>query len=173
MPADWHVKQLDNRNYLSPVGFKLKLDIFPGVDFLCQSASIPGTTAQVTEFDTPRRPLAVPSGGGTRFDDLTISFLVDEDLKNYLSIWNWINKTTNAYEPDTDDDAVFSTGQLFVLTNNYNANFVVNFDSLFPTQLSTLPFNVGSSDVEYLVGTVTFKYAFYEFLNMESRKYEP
>ena len=62
---------------------------------------------------------------------------------------------------------------LFVLTNNYNANFVVNFDNLFPTQLSTLPFNVGATDVEFLVASVTFKYAFYEFLDIESRKYDP
>tara|TARA_Y100000004_G_C8862546_1_gene389708 strand:+ start:352 stop:873 length:522 start_codon:yes stop_codon:yes gene_type:complete len=173
MPAEWVSQQPDNRNYLSPVGFKMKLEIFPGVDFFCQTANIPGVTAVVNEVPTARRALPIPAAGGTTFDDLTLQFLVDEDLKNYLSIWNWINKTTNAYEPDTVDDAVFSNGQLFVLTNNYNANFVVNFDSLFPTQLSTLPFNVGATDVEFLVASVTFKYAFYEFLNMESRKYDP
>lgn len=138
MPAEWVSQQPDNRNYLSPVGFKMKIEIFPGVDFFCQTANIPGITAQINEVSTARRRLPIPAAGGTTFDDLTIQFLIDEDLKNYLSIWNWINDTTLAYEPDTADEPKFSNAQLFVLTNNFNTNFVVNFDNLFPVSLNTL-----------------------------------
>jgi|TARA_B100000035_G_scaffold5013_1_gene4462 hypothetical protein len=173
MSAVWLQDQPDNRNFLSPVGFKMKIDIFPGVDFFCQSANIPGITAQVNEVSTSRRRLPIPAAGGTTFDDLTVQFLVDEDLKNYLSIWNWINDTTLAYEPDDSKEPQFSNAQLFVLTNNFNTNFVVNFDSLFPVSLNTLAFNAGANDVEYLIGTVTFKYGYYEFLNLSQRKYEP
>ena len=173
MPAEWVSGQPENRNYLSPVGFKMKIEIFPGVDFFCQTANIPGISAVVQEVSTARRRLPIPAAGGTSFDDLTVQFLIDEDLKNYLSLWNWINDTTLAYEPGGKEDPQFSNAQLFVLTNNFNTNFVVNFDSLFPVSLSTVPFNAGANDVEYLVGTATFKYGFYEFLNTASRKYVP
>ena len=65
MSAVWLQDQPDNRNFLSPVGFKMKIDIFPGVDFFCQSANIPGITAQVNEVSTSRRRLPIPAAGGT------------------------------------------------------------------------------------------------------------
>lgn len=173
MSAQWMAEQPDNRNFLSPVGFKLKIEKFPHCSFFCQAANIPEITGVVNEVSTARRRLPIPAAGGTTFGDLSVQFLVDEDLKNYLSIWNWINDTTLAYEPDDKDDAVMSNAQLFVLTNQFNTNFVVNFSDLFPVSLSTLPFNAGANDVEYLIGTVTFKYSFYEFLNTSSQKYVP
>ena len=93
--------------------------------------------------------------------------------KNYLSLWNWINDTTLAYEPDTEKEVQFATGNLFILTNQLNPNFYLNFSDLFPVSLTTLPLNVQATDIEFLQATVTFKYSFYEFLNMESRKYVP
>ena len=36
--------QIENRNYLSPRGFKFSLAKFPKVDFFCNSASIPEIT---------------------------------------------------------------------------------------------------------------------------------
>ena len=41
MAANWYKEQPQNRNFLTPVGFKLDLELFAGVDFFCQSASIP------------------------------------------------------------------------------------------------------------------------------------
>ena len=173
MPANWVSQQPSNRNFLSPTGFQLDLDIFPGVDFFCQQASIPDITSVVNEVSTPRRRLPIPASGGTSFGDFQVQFLVDEDLKNYLSIWNWINDTTLAYEPDTEKEVQFASGQLFILTNQLNPNFYINFNDLFPVSLTTLPLNVQATDIEFLQATVTFKYSFYEFLNMESRKYVP
>ena len=44
--------QINNRNYLSPLGFKLIISKIPKVDFLCQAANIPsismGTAVQPT-----------------------------------------------------------------------------------------------------------------------------
>ena len=173
MPAEWVSQQPSNRNFLSPTGFQLKLDIFPGVDFFCQQASIPDISSVINEVSTPRRRLPIPSSGGTSFGDLQVQFLVDEDIKNYLSLWNWINDTTLAYEPDTEKEVQFATAQLIILTNQLNPNFYINFNDMFPVSLTTLPLNVGATDIEFLQATVTFKYSFYEFLNMESRKYVP
>ena len=37
-------KQIVNRNFLSPVGFKFTLSKYPKVDFFCNSARIPEIT---------------------------------------------------------------------------------------------------------------------------------
>ena len=38
------LKQVSNRNFLSPVGFKLKINKSPKVDFLAVQANLPGIT---------------------------------------------------------------------------------------------------------------------------------
>ena len=86
MPAQWVSQQLSNRNFLSPVGFKLELDLFPETDFLCQQAAIPDISAIINEVSTPRRRLPIPASGGTQFGDLVVTFLVDEDIKNYIKL---------------------------------------------------------------------------------------
>ena len=55
MPAEWISEQPTNRNFLSPVGFLLDLEIFNGVDFFCQSASIPEIAMPFSEVQTPYR----------------------------------------------------------------------------------------------------------------------
>lgn len=173
MPAQWVSQQLSNRNFLSPVGFKLELDLFPETDFLCQQAAIPDISSVINEVSTPRRRLPIPASGGTQFGDLVVTFLVDEDIKNYIKLWNWINDTTTAYEPDSNKEVNFATAQLFVLTNQLNTNFYVNFNDVFPVSLTTLPFSVTNTDVEFFQATCTFKYSFYEFLTNENLKYVP
>ena len=38
------LRQVSNRNFLSPVGFKLKINKCPKVDFLATQANLPGIT---------------------------------------------------------------------------------------------------------------------------------
>ncbi len=52
MPANWYKEQPSNRNYLSPIGFKIVLELFEGVDFFCQSATLPEISVPVTEVPT-------------------------------------------------------------------------------------------------------------------------
>jgi len=49
MSADWYKKLPQNRNFLTPTGFKFTLERFGGVDFFCQSASIPDVSMPTIE----------------------------------------------------------------------------------------------------------------------------
>ena len=88
--ARWYLEQPGNRNFLAPAGFKMNLDIFPGVDFFCQSANLPDISVGFAEAPTRFRGIPLPASGGVRFGDLSLRFMVDEDLKNYISVWKWI-----------------------------------------------------------------------------------
>ena len=85
MSAEWYKEQPSNRNFLNPIGFLLKLEKFEGVDFFCQSVNIPDVTMPTTEVASPFRNLPIIPGGGVTFGDFSVRFIVDEDLKNYLS----------------------------------------------------------------------------------------
>ena len=62
-------KQIANRNYMSPLGFKLILTKTPKVDFLCQSANIPQISMGTAIQPTYLKDIPVP-GDKVLYDDL-------------------------------------------------------------------------------------------------------
>ena len=86
MPKD-RPSQIENRNFLAPVGFQFNLQRSPGTAYFCNQANIPDITLGVTEQPTYLRQIPTP-GDMMDFGDLNIRFLVDEDLKNFMVIQN-------------------------------------------------------------------------------------
>ena len=78
---------------------------------------------------------------------------------------DWINANSDIIT----QDAKVSDGTLQVLNNNNIANFDVVFKDMFPTQLSTLDFNVTTTDNDFLTASVTFQYLLYEIRNVNTQ----
>jgi len=176
--------QIENRNFLAPVGFKFNLKRSPGAAFFCNQANIPDISLGVTEQPNYLRPIPIP-GDIMEFGDLNIRFLVDEDLKNFMEIQNWIRglgfpESVQEYRdlagsgplPRRDyvqsGDDIYSDGTLQILNSNFNAKFNVNFKDLFPTSLTTLTFDATDTDIEYFTADASFKYTAYELTNLQN-----
>ena len=73
--SKWYSEQPKNRNFLAPTGFKMDLDLFPGVDFFCQRANIPDIT--LPSIDVPSRFRSIPlaGAGGIQTGDLNLSLI--------------------------------------------------------------------------------------------------
>ena len=173
-------KQIANRNYMSPLGFKLVLTKTPKVDFLCQSANIPQISMGTAVQPTYLKDIPVP-GDKVLYDDLNIRFLGDEKMENYLAIHKWItglgypeslgqfsqlkkdDRRTDARVSDAADSRYFefSDATLQILNSNYKPSVLVNFKDAFPVSLSTLDFDVTTRDYAYFTAEVTFKYTIY------------
>lgn len=178
--ANWYSEQLTNRNFLSPIGFLFSLDKARKVSFLCQRAEIP--TITLGNVNIPTRGLVpIPIEGNLEYGEFNIEFIVDEDLKNYMEIHNWMRALGT---PQSIDDRVafkdanritatqeyrYSDGTLQILNNNNRVNFDVVFKSLWPTSLSTLAFDVTGSDNDFFTATTTFKYTLYEVREKNSQ----
>ena len=174
-------KQIANRNYMSPVGFKLILTKTPKVDFLCQSANIPQISMGTAVQPSYLKDIPVP-GDKVLYDDLTVRFLVDEKMENYLAIYKWITGLgypesigqfkqlrkddirTNASASDEGDPRYFefSDATLQILSSNYKPSVLVNFKDAFPISLSTLEFDVSQRDYSFFTASVTFKYTIFD-----------
>ena len=174
-------KQIANRNYMSPLGFKLILTKTPKVDFLCQSANIPQISMGTAIQPSYLKDIPV-SGDKVLYDDLNVRFLVDEKMENYLAIHKWITGLgypdslgqysqlrkddirTNASASDDGDPRYFefSDATLQILNSNYKPSVLVNFKDAFPISLSTLEFDVSNRDYSYFTAEATFKYTIYE-----------
>ena len=174
-------KQIANRNYMSPLGFKLVITKTPKVDFLCQSANIPQISMGTAVQPTYLKDIPVP-GDKVLYDDLSIRFLVDEKMENYLAIYKWITglgypESLGQYDQLRKDDIrtdtrvgddgdpryfEFSDATLQVLGSNYKPSIHVNFKDAFPISLSTLDFDVSQRDYSFFTASVTFKYTIYD-----------
>jgi hypothetical protein len=167
--SKWYSEQPKNRNFLAPVGFKMDLDIFNGVDFFCQRANIPDMTLPFTEVPTRFRNYPIAAAGGIQTGDLNLTFIIDEDLHNYMTIHNWIKKN-GLYEQHSDSEAEYSNGRLEITTSNFNIAAYVFFENLFPISLSDVRFDVGDTDQEYFTADVSFKYSNFELRNVLNKK---
>ena len=181
-------RQPDKLDYASPTQFKFGIHQLPKVEFFTLSANVPGITAGVVTQATPLKDIPIV-GEKVTYDNLSITFLVDEYLENYISLHNWMtgigfptdrqefrtfrdvtsNTPASGKTPPTDlvgkaipDRALYSDAYLMVLSNKNNAIVEVNFQNIFPISLGGLDFTQNVTDVEYVTATADFAYQIYE-----------
>jgi hypothetical protein len=117
-----------------------------------------------------------------QFGDLSLRFLVDEDLQNYMEIQNWIrglgfperlSQFSDLEESGLvqgnylkDRQNIYSDGTLQVLTSSQIPNFQITFKDLFPYSLSTMTFDSTDTDIQYFTADVSFKYTIYNIVDL-------
>jgi hypothetical protein len=177
--------QIDNKNFLSPTGFKFTLTRTPQVAFFCNQANIPDLTLGVVEQPSYTKMLPTP-GDIIEFGDLSLRFLVDEDLQNYMEIQNWIRglgfperlgqfaelQRSGLVQGNyvNDRQNIYSDGTLQILTSSQIANFEVTFQDIFPYSLSTMTFDATSTDIQYFTADVSFKYTIYNISDLQGNR---
>lgn len=172
-----------NRNFLSPLNFKMVLQRAPLVSFFLQAFSLPGLTFEGATMYMPTPFVKVPlPGDHLNYAPLTVSFAVDEDMKNYLQIFDWITAisgptTITPGEPNlsygidnsisTDPlSTIRSDVKILVMSSSKNPNIEITFRDAFPSALGELAFSTTASSVNYLESTVTFEYLKYEIVKL-------
>ena len=109
------------------------------------------------------------SAEGRQFGDLSTRFAIDEDMKNYTEVYDWmLRNTTN---PGKNLKGIPSKEQcekhdmiLSVMSSHNNVNKQFRFKDAFPTGLSGVEFNSQTTDVEFLQADVTFRYTEFEII---------
>lgn len=165
--------QPDNINFLSPLGFRFVIKKLPNVNYFCQNVSIPSVSINQTSFPNPVINIPMP-GSKMAYEPLTIRFKVDEDMKNYIEVMNWLTGLGHPVSFDQTRDlsrsspvpsqklgtqaSFVSDGTLVILTNHKNPNLTVTFMDMFPISISELQFDSTDSDVLYLECIATFAY---------------
>jgi len=165
-----------NVNPLSPNGFNFTIGSLPEVEYFCQQVSIPGITFGDPILANPFANMPIP-GDHLTYDVLKIRFLVDENMDNYIAIYNWlvglgfpqsyqqyINYVSASQAPVlTQLSTNYSTGTMQILNNTNNPVKILTFNDLFPISLETLDFQSTNTDVPYLQGEASFRFSYYTF----------
>ena len=172
-------KQIQNRNFLSPIGFKFTLTKSPKISFFANSARIPEINLGTAIQPTYLKNIDIP-GDKLTYGDFNLRFIVDEQLENYMEVHNWLTglgypETTQEYKDlivsnnISDPQNAFCDGNLHILNSNYRDVAIVKFKDLFPISLSSLEFASDETDTNYFTAEVTFKYTVYNILGPDGR----
>jgi hypothetical protein len=147
-------------NFLSSGKFLINLHRLPGVDFYCQSISTPDVSinsngvkyiaGQTFETDTQ-----------ISYGNLTINFIVDENLNNYNQVLNWMKGISPDFSLDESKDLLDETKQngagfdytdIELIFPKSKKSYI--YKNCVPQSLSGLEFNV-SEDL-FITASITF-----------------
>ena len=82
-------RQPTQLDYASPTQFKFGIAQLPKVEFFTTAANLPGITMVDSIFPTPFKDIPV-MGEKLTYENLEITFIVDEFLENYKELHNWM-----------------------------------------------------------------------------------
>jgi|TARA_E500000331_G_scaffold4923_1_gene4779 hypothetical protein len=186
-------RQPDKLDYASPTQFRFGINQLPKVEFFTTACNLPGINLGQYEYGTPFKNIPI-AGDKLTYEQLNITFIVDEFLENYRTLHEWMvgigfpknrkqfsdfrsNKSTQVSSVDTATPSVDSVGKavpdasfysdafLIILSNKNNPIVTIDFQNCFPVSLSSLQYDQSATDVNNLIATATFSYQIYEFLD--------
>jgi hypothetical protein len=165
-----------NINPLSPNGFTFSIAKLPNVSFFCQRVQVPAISLAPIDQPTPFANVAIP-GEIMTFSELNIQFLVDEKMENYKAIYAWMvglafpdnydqykeyigTGSDNIY---TELSRNYSDANLGILDSSNNPTNQLFFKDIFPVALDPIQMESTAMDVNYVIGSATFKYTYFTF----------
>jgi len=166
---------ITNKNMLSPLGFQLNIQRLPTLNFFVQSVTLPGITATTLDQQTPLRLVPTP-GDKIEYSELEVIFKIDEDMKNYIEVFEWIRSLgfpdENEQYKELEDQAdgsgagIYSDATLSIFSSAMNPNVRIQIADLFPTSLSPIEMSAINPDVEYVEATASFRFLRYSFVKL-------
>jgi len=148
--------QPKNMNPLAEIQFKFDVAALPTTSFFVQGANLPGVSLEAQVVATPQLQNLTRHTGIVTYEPLDITFLIDEYLKNWIEIYEWI----------VGDKSKYTTAVLTIVSSSMNPTMEIHFKEIFPTTLSAITFDSTTSDPVYQQATVSFNYTEYTIKNL-------
>ena len=153
-----------NVNYLQPTGFRVSIDRsrYPNLEYFVQSVSHPNMTVNPVTLPG-RRVTEIPMPGDrVSFGTVEFTILLDEDMKGYREMFDWLNRNVNEGQVSADRRSTqiptHSDITLSVLSSHNNTINQIKYRDAIPTDLSGLDFS-STGGTEYMTFSVTFKFS--------------
>ena len=168
-----------NPNPLQPNKFLLSFGRAPNMQYFCQNVSVPGISLSEIVINNPFVDIHSP-GEKAIYDLLNITFIVDEHLKGWLEMHNWIrgmtfptrfeeyknlpkqNRFSSAASDISKTFPQFSDATLTIYTASNNPYLNFHFHECFPVSLSAFVMNSQDDPNTILTADATFRYSYYD-----------
>ena len=162
----------ENFNYLQPTSFKLVVDRknFPNLEFFAQQITHPGLIMPAAEMPV-RRMQSIPfPGESLTINELSATILLDEDLKSYNEMYEWIrrNQRTNMgnqkFLEKGSDIPTNADITLSILSSNNNQTKQVRYIDALPVALGDINFESTASGTEFITFVASFRFSYFELV---------
>ena len=160
--------QPTNINFLITNRFRLILPRCPNVVYWIQQVNLPGFNIGFAKQPTAfvELPLA---DDRVHYNDLVVSFPVDELMQNYREVADWIiglgfPKQFGQYKDLYESQfGIESDIGLLILDSEQNVQHIVSFHNAFPISITDINFDTKGQDTIIPMVTATFKYSYWQF----------
>jgi hypothetical protein len=152
------ITTVDNFNPLSPNKFLVVINRFKPLSFFAQEIVLPSVILGQNRMPTNRSITYSTPGDTVEYDDLMISFIVDEDLVAYKQLKDWEEEMAGTEIPEER----FSDLSILLLTNNSNKNHTFKFYNTWPHTIGNIGLSVAQAEDAPVTVDVTFKHSKFE-----------
>jgi len=163
-----------NTDLLQSAKYIFTIPRLTSTQFFCQSVNIPGISMGSKSQPTPFMDLNIP-GDKIEYEDLSIEFLLDEELYSWISIHDWIRGITFPTEFDEYNNLKhlsryseitsfpqYADAELTTLSALNQPKIKFHFIELFPLTLSGFSMDIRVGSEKIMTATATFKYKRYD-----------
>jgi hypothetical protein len=153
--------QPNTTNLLQPTKYLLNFPEISDATYFCQKANIPGVSLGMALQETPNLNL-YHSGTKIEYNTFDITFIVNEDLSAWLSLYNWMIDLSSVNNSYTRRQENTKQAVLTVMSNLNNPKLRVKLNDIFPLTLSDLEFDTTLSAEEHIVASASFRYDWFD-----------
>jgi len=162
--------QPTNTSLLQPTKYQLTFTRMPNLTYFCQIFNLPGLSMSEIVRNTPFVDLYV-HGDKVQYEPLDLTFMVDEDLRTWLEMHNWITGLTfpknfdqyrRLLKDNQDYGGAVSDATMTIMSNKNTPNIRVTFRDCFPISVSAITFDYTMDATMTLTASASFRYNYFD-----------
>lgn len=159
-----------NTSLLQPTKYQLVFARMPHITYFCQTFNLPGLSMSEIVRNTPFVDLYV-YGDKVQYEPFDLTFMVDEDLRTWLEMHNWITGLTfpkgfeqyrRLIKENKDYGGTVSDATMTVMSNKNMPNIRITFRDCFPTSVSSITFDYTMDASMTLTASASFRYNYFD-----------
>lgn len=156
-------------NLLQSIDFSFSIKRLAETNYFVQRATLPGLS--LGEIEQPNRYGGRIFLHGTKVnhDEFSITFKVDENMKNWMEIYGWIiglageQKASQHLDLENSIDGLYSDATLIIMSSAKNPLHQFTFKNMHPKSLSSLEMDATQTALKYHEATATFQFDHFEY----------
>lgn len=156
-----------NSNILETSKYIFVTHNLPFLNFFAQSVQTPSISTNEVFQDTPYS-IIYRAGDKLMYEPLTATFLIDEDLKVWEEIYNWMRGYTY---PTTREEyraqakkGIYADMSILFLKNSHESNLSFRLHDCFPTSIGPINFDSTADAGTVMTTDVTFRFSTFEIV---------
>ena len=180
--ATWAGSLPDNLSYLAPTQFELLVKKLPNTKYFATGVNIPSVSVGETLQPTRLGANVKLPGDKIQFGEITITFIVDENMENWTELYNWMEGITASTDTEKyrllvgankredqpqdnsgDFDQLHSDMTIVVTTAANNPNRYVRIQDAYPSSLGEIAMDTTvAGGISYVTCTASFQFTSFE-----------